>query len=197
MRRKSLGCSSMTLSSAGDDEEIGTAAHDLIGFQAQRAVACAFARFDVVFVAVPGADEVRLVGGELLPEPSLVRPQHVLDLVHDHAFAAGAALVQAQIVIGVELALPVEHPDLAAVMKHDAAVAFGKVLDLLDEHFRHFCFILPGAPRCQRATLATRDVAGASALVLGTSLPSEKAKTTLFAPSLNSLPTVARTSSAS
>jgi len=34
-------------------------------------------------------------------------------------------------------------------------------------------------------------------LVVGTSLPSEKAKTTLFAPSLNSLPTVARTSSAS
>src|SRR4029077_3601060 len=91
---------------AGDDVEIGAASHDLIGLQAQRAFACAFAVLDVVFVAVPGADEVRLVGGELLPEPGLVRPEHVLDLVHDHAFAAGAALVQSGIVIGVELALP-------------------------------------------------------------------------------------------
>ena len=80
---------------------------------------------------------MRLVGGEFLAEPGLVGRQHVLDLVHDDAFAAGAALMEAEILIGVELALPVEHADLAAVVKHDAAVAFGEVVDLFDEHFRH------------------------------------------------------------
>src|SRR5256885_751278 len=99
MRRKSLGCSSMAPSSAGDDVEIGAAAHDLIGFEPQRAVAGTLAGLDVVFVAVPGADEMRLVGGESLAEPDLVRPEHVLDLMHDHAFATRAALVDAEIVI--------------------------------------------------------------------------------------------------
>src|SRR5262245_17495371 len=143
MRRKSLGCSSMARSSAGDDVEIGAATHDLIRFQPQRAIAGAFAGLDVVFVAVPGADEVRLVGGELLAEPDLMGAEHVLDLGHDYALAAGAALVQTEILISVELALPVEHADLAAVVKYDAAVAFGKVLDLLDKHFRHRRLVLP------------------------------------------------------
>jgi hypothetical protein len=106
---------------------------------------------------------VRLVGAELLPEPGLVWAEHVLDLVHDHALAAGAALVNAEILIGVELALPVEHPDLAAVVKHDAAVAFGKVLYFLNEHFRHWCFILPAfgrplsAPSLRSARQACRS----------------------------------------
>src|SRR5215813_5441221 len=198
MRRKSLGCNSIARSSAGDDVEIGAAAHDLIRSEPQRAVACTFAGLDVVLVAMPGADEVCFVGGELLAEPGLVGAEHVLDLVHDHALAAGAALVEAEILISVELALPVEHSDLAAVVKHDAAVAFGEVLDLLDEHFRHVSFHPPCIRHVpQRATLARRDAAGASAFVLGTTLPSEKAKTTLFASCWNSLPTAVRTSSAS
>src|SRR5207302_7898456 len=49
-------CSNHTLL-AGDDEEIGAAAHDRIGFEPQAAGACALAGLDVVFVAVPGADE--------------------------------------------------------------------------------------------------------------------------------------------
>src|SRR5262249_22205500 len=106
--------------------------------------------------AVPGAHEMRLFRGEPLAEPGLVGREHILDLVHDHAFAARPALVQAEVLIGVELALPVEDADLAAVVKHDAAVAFGKVLYLLDEHFRHVSFqLLTGfnAPRlpCARA----------------------------------------------
>src|SRR5262249_8938343 len=156
-------------------------------FEAQIAVARALAGLDVVLVAVPGAHEVRLVGGETLAEPGLVGPEHILDLVHDHAFAARPALAQAEILIGVELALPMKHADLAAIVKHDAAVAFGKVFYLLDEHFRHV-FSVPPAP-LQRAMLANRDSVGASVLVPGTTLPSEKASITLFGCCLNSLPT--------
>ena len=44
--------------------------------------------------------------------PGAVRRQHVLDLVHDHALAGRSALVGAEILIGVEPALPVKHADL-------------------------------------------------------------------------------------
>src|SRR5947209_8401757 len=94
----------------GDDVELFAALHDRIRLQAQFAVSRALAGLDVVFVAVPRAHEMRLVGGEFLAEPALVRRQHVLDLMHDDAFASWAALMQAEIPVGVEIALPMEPP---------------------------------------------------------------------------------------
>src|SRR5262245_36139919 len=69
---------------------------DLVRTQPQAAVAGAFAGADVVFIAMPGAHEVRLVGGEGLSEPGLVGRQHIFDLGHDDTFATGPALMQAQ-----------------------------------------------------------------------------------------------------
>src|SRR5258705_13380728 len=88
---------------AGDDVEIGAAAYDLKGFDPQAAVARAFAGLDVVFVAVPGTHEVRFVGAEVFAEPDLVRPERLLHLVHNHALPPRAALVEAQILIEVDI----------------------------------------------------------------------------------------------
>src|SRR5215475_7658592 len=49
---------------AGDHVEVLPTAHERIGLQAQTAVAGAFPGLDVVLVAMPGAHEMRLLGGE-------------------------------------------------------------------------------------------------------------------------------------
>ena len=49
--------------------------------------------------------------------------------------------MQAEILIGVELSLPVEHADLESFMGHDAPVALGDVRDLADQQLRHFCLV--------------------------------------------------------
>src|SRR5262249_38748080 len=95
----------------GDDVEI-LAAHDgLKRLQAQAGVADAFPCLDVVFIAVPGADEMRFIFVKTLAPPGLVRAEHVFDLVHDDAFAARASLVQAKVQVGEKGFLPVEYPD--------------------------------------------------------------------------------------
>src|SRR5207302_7679575 len=87
---------------------------------------------------------------KFLAEPGLVGRQHVLDLMHDDAFAGRAALVQAEILVGVETALPMEHPDFETVVKNDAAVAFGEIRNFRDEYFRHPAS-RPSPRRCRAA----------------------------------------------
>jgi hypothetical protein len=45
--------------------------------------------------------------------------------------------MQAEIFVGVEISLPMEHPDFEAVVEHDTPVALGEFRDLRDEYFRH------------------------------------------------------------
>src|SRR5262245_629580 len=89
---------------------------------------------------------------EGLPEPGLVGRQHVLDLVHDHAFAARSALVQAEVLVGVELALPMKDADFGAAMEHDAAVAFGEIGNFFNKDFRHFALYPHRWLPCRRAS---------------------------------------------
>ena len=101
------------------------AADDIVFLQAQPPVGGAFAGLDVVFVAVPRADEVHPLLGELLPDPGLVRADHVLNLVHDQPLAGRTALVQAHVGVGVELAAPVEHADVVRAAFDDFSLALG------------------------------------------------------------------------
>ena len=82
----------------------------------------AFAGLQVVFVAVPRADEVHLVA-ELLALVGAVRVDDVDHVVDHQAFAGRTALVQADVAVGVEGAVLVEHADLALARGDDAAVA--------------------------------------------------------------------------
>src|SRR5581483_2145963 len=103
-----------------------------------------FARLQVVFVAVPRADEMNFGIGKRLADPGAVGADYVLDLVHDQPFASRAALVHAEIFIGVESTLPVKHADLAPRVRDDAALAIGKLRGLGNKYFRHARF-LPAA----------------------------------------------------
>jgi hypothetical protein len=87
---------------------------------------------------VPRADEVDLGVGECLADHGLVGSKHVLDLVHDQALAGRAALVQAQVRIGVTRAMPVQHADVVGAVPDDAPLAVGELRNLGDEDFSHF-----------------------------------------------------------
>src|SRR6202035_4372144 len=124
----------------GDDIKILAFLHGLVFLQLHLAVADALAGLHVVFHAVPRADEVHLVFGEEQAHRSLVGTQPLLDLGDGQAFAGRAALVQAEIAVGVEFALVAEHADLVVADKDDPPIAVLELRKLCDEFFRHMPF---------------------------------------------------------
>src|SRR5580658_6005251 len=101
----------------GDDIKILAFLHGLVFLQLHLAIADAFAGFHVVFHAVPRTDEVHLVFREEQAHRGLVRAQPFFDLGDGQAFAGRAALVQAEIAVGVNLTVMAEHADLVIADK--------------------------------------------------------------------------------
>src|SRR5689334_9105696 len=126
-----------------DDIHVVSPLHDLVAAQLELAVGDAFAGLDVVLVAVPRADEVRLGVGEVEALRGLVGQDPLFDLGDDQALAGRAALVQAVIAVGVELAAVLEHADLGVADEHDAAVAVLELGCLANELLGHECSYLP------------------------------------------------------
>src|SRR5690349_20366413 len=124
------------LQPSGDDEYIFAAAHHLVFPKLELAVSHAFAGLDVVLVAVPGADEVQLVG-KRLALIGAVRRDDVDHLVDQDALAGRAAGMQAVIAVGVKGPGFVEHADLLCARGDDAAIAVRHVGRLGHEPFRH------------------------------------------------------------
>src|SRR5262249_16884921 len=96
----------------GDDIKLVSLFHQLVFPQLQLPVGDAFAGLHVVFHAVPGADEVHLGVREIEPLRCLVGTQPLLDLGDGETLAGRAALMQAEIAVGVELAFMPEYADL-------------------------------------------------------------------------------------
>jgi hypothetical protein len=86
---------------------------------------------------VPGADEVHLRLGEVQALGGLIGSQPFLDLGDGEAFAGRAALVQAEIAVGVVLTLMPEHADFVVADKPDAAIAILHFRRLRDELLSH------------------------------------------------------------
>jgi hypothetical protein len=57
--------------------------------------------------------------------------------MHHDAFAGRPALVHAQIFVGVEFALPVEHADFPIFMNDNTSLAVGELRNLGYVDFRH------------------------------------------------------------
>src|ERR1700722_18888596 len=95
----------------GDDIQILAFLHGLVLLQLHLAIADALAGLHVVFHAVPCADEVHLVFGAKQPPRGLVGGPPLLDFGDGQALAGRAALVQAEIAVGVERAPRADHPD--------------------------------------------------------------------------------------
>src|SRR6202161_255516 len=130
----------------GDDIKILAFLHGLVLFQLHLAVADAFAGLHVVFHAVPRTDEVHLVFREEQAHRGLVGAQPLLDLGDGQALAGRAALVQAEIAIGVEFALVAEHADLIVADEDDPPIAVLEFRKLCDEFFRHLPFTSTFSP---------------------------------------------------
>src|ERR1700704_4423236 len=82
-----------------DDIDLVSLLHHLVAPQLELAVGDAFAGLDVVLVAVPRADEMRLGVGEVEPLRGPVGHDALFDLGDDQSLAGRAALMQAIIAV--------------------------------------------------------------------------------------------------
>src|SRR5262245_24862935 len=110
-------------STSDDDIDASLALHHLVLAQLEPRVGRAFAGLELVFPAMPGADDVRLVLVVFLRHERLVRRIDVDDLAPDDALAGRAALVQAMIAVGVEGAGVAVDPDFDLALADDADIA--------------------------------------------------------------------------
>src|SRR5262249_44545605 len=81
--------------SACDDIDVLPTPHDFQVFLLQLAIGNAFTCLEIIFVAMPWADEVNFVVGKSLPHPAAIGTNNVFNLVHDDALAGRSALVDA------------------------------------------------------------------------------------------------------
>src|SRR6185503_12830375 len=106
-----------------DDIDASFTLNHLVAFQPQLRIGRAFAGLELVFPAVPGTDDVRIVIIVSLGHERLVRCIDVDDLAPDDALAGRATLVQAMVAVGVESAVVAIDPDLDPVLADNADVA--------------------------------------------------------------------------
>src|SRR6516225_4382857 len=119
-----------------DDEDIFAAPNDVELFQSQPPVADAFAGLQLVFITVPRADEMNLVG-ERLPLIGAVRRDHVDHAVDHEPLAGRAAGMDASVAVGEVGAVLVEHADFGVSSNDDAPIAVLHLGRLGNEAFRH------------------------------------------------------------
>src|SRR5579864_5354295 len=119
----------------GDDIKVLALLHGLVFLQLHLAVADALAGLHVVFHAVPRTDEVHFVFREKQAQRRLVGAKPLLDLGDRQAFARRAALMQAEIAVGVKLALVLENADLVVADENNPALAVLHLRKLCDEFF--------------------------------------------------------------
>src|SRR5882762_8478763 len=129
----SAGRSSMS----DDNIDASLALHHVITFELEARIGCAFAGTQLVFPAVPGAHDVRIIVVVGLPDIRLIRSEQLDHLALHHALAGGAALMQAVVAVGiVGTSVPVDA-DLEPVLTHDADVAIAHLNILANENLRH------------------------------------------------------------
>src|SRR5262249_22091418 len=106
----------------GDDIKVIPLLQRFVLLQPQLAIGDALAGLPGVLHTVPGGHEVDFVFRERKSPRALVRAQPLVHLGDGQAFAGGAALVEAEIAVGVEFADVPDHADLIVADKDDAAV---------------------------------------------------------------------------
>src|SRR5215470_3069992 len=127
----------------GDDIDVIPFLDDLVLAQLLAPVGDELAGSDVVLVAVPRTHEVGLGFGEVEALGRLVRHQLLFNLGDDQALAGRAALMQAGVAVGVELAVVPEDADLDIAVKHDPAVAVLEFRRLANKFLGHIRTVLP------------------------------------------------------
>src|SRR5438067_9125073 len=118
------------------DENLFATPDHRIFAKLQAAVAGAFAGLDVVFITMPGADEMQLVG-KGLAFIGAIGGDDVHHFVDQDAFARRAAGMDAIIAVGVILPVLEEHADLVLAGDHDPALAILEIGRLGDKAFGH------------------------------------------------------------
>src|SRR5262245_34321308 len=109
-------------STSDDDIDASFALNHLVALQPQLRIGCAFACLQLVFPAVPGADDMRVVLIVSLGHERLVRRIDVDDPAPDDAFTGRAALMQTMVPVSVERAFVAVDADLDPVLADNADV---------------------------------------------------------------------------
>src|SRR5215469_3339994 len=136
-----------------DDEDIVAAPNDVELFQPQPPVADAFAGLQLVFIAVPWADEMDLVR-ERLALIGAVRRDHIDHAVDHEPLAGRPAGMHAGVAVGEVGAILVEHADFRVSSNDDAPIAVLHLGRLGNEAFRH-----GDTPRAHSSMAPPRGVA--------------------------------------
>src|ERR1041384_456434 len=92
---------------------------------------------EVKFVAVPGADDVHVVLVEGLTEMHATLADLVDHLRHTKPLASWAALVRAQVAVGVIPITMADDADLLPADRDQPHAAFGDLAVFTDQNFRH------------------------------------------------------------
>src|SRR5262245_29637676 len=121
----------------GEDIDLVSLFHHLVLAQLQFPVRDALPGLHVVFHAVPGADEMHLGLRKVETLRGHVGTQPLLDLGDGEALAGRAALVQAEIAVGVELAFVSKNADLVLTGEDDSAIAVLEFRDFTDVLLGH------------------------------------------------------------
>src|SRR5215475_3678109 len=136
----SLACLSVSAgrsSTSDDDIDASLALHHLEALQPQARVRRAFTSEQLVFPAVPGAHDVRIIVVIGLTDIRLVRREQLDHLALNHALAGGAALMQAMVAVGiVRTGVPVDA-DLEPILTHDADVPIAHLNIVANENLAH------------------------------------------------------------
>src|SRR5262249_26973171 len=140
-------------SPSDDDVDVFAAAHDLVLAQLQPPVGDALAGLQLVFIAMPRAGEVHLVGKRLSPIGA-VRRDDIDDAVDHQPLADRPARMDAKVTVGIVRVVLEEHADLVLAGDHDAAVSILEIGRLGDETFGHLSRLLArlGFRHCSAAS---------------------------------------------
>src|SRR5262245_4935568 len=127
----SAGCMS------DDDIDASLALHHLIALELETRVGRAFAGEQLVFPAMPGAHDVRIIVIVGLADVRLIRSEQLDHLALHHTLAGGTTLMQAMVAVGIIGAgVPVDA-DFEPVLTHDADVAVAHLDIVANENFPH------------------------------------------------------------
>jgi hypothetical protein len=110
-------------------------------------VARVFAGPDIVFVSVPGADDVRILGVVLQGPHRAVARHRLDDALENTALAYRTAAMGAFVVPGMKLAVDQENSDLGLAASDQKAAALSQFVEPAGMILRHEA---PRLPSCRR-----------------------------------------------
>jgi hypothetical protein len=96
---------------------------------------------NIVFHAMPRADEVNVAFGKTKPERRLIGLESFNDAAHHYALTRRTTLMDAIVIVGVKRAKAMKHTNFEFALPDGAMIDLGKVRDLPDIQFTQWLIL--------------------------------------------------------